>query len=251
MTAGIPMNAPRRGKIYNLQSSIFNSRLWRGLSLAAICFLFLASPAFAQERSQYDPHWFESPRHFSAGFNVGLVFPTADEFQDVYGTKGDAIYTLQAGWRMIHELELHAEGSYFWFEGRGVTSTGDKTQEKFKLHAAPAELGLLYRLAFVPDQIVVPYVGAGYALTYWFEEKLDSSSKNRGLLNGWVGQAGLMVLLDNIEKRSSGRLESDWGINNTYFFYQFKYLAADDFGGGDDTFDLTSMAHSIGVLFQF
>ncbi len=208
--------------------------------------------ASAQDtRPQDDPHWYETPRNFEFGFNFGLVIPFDQDIQDVYGDKGDAIYTLQAGWRMVHELTLHAEMSYYFFEGNGVSTTGKSTSEKYKLHVAPAELGLAYRFAFVPDQIVVPFIGAAGSYTYWFEERLDSSVKNRGLLGGLTGQAGLMFLLDDIEPRTSGRLEGEWGINNTYFFYQFKYFWLNDFGDDTKKLDLSAQGHTLGVLFQF
>ncbi|MCZ7584855.1 MAG: hypothetical protein M5R36_16825 [Deltaproteobacteria bacterium] len=219
--------------------------------------LLLLSPAAAPAQDTYhlpqaDQHWRESPRHFSAGFQVGMIFPTHDDVTDVYGTKGDAIYTLHGGWRMVHELELHAEGAYTFYEGNGVDPTGGKTKEKYKLHIAPAEVGLLYRFAFWPDQIVVPYAAGHYVYTYWFEEKLDSADKNRGLISGWSAQGGLMLLLDDIEKRASGRLESDWGVNNTYLVYQYKYMAVDDFGQDQDkTLDLSAQVHTLGVTFQF
>ncbi len=211
----------------------------------------LAGLVYAADVAQVDPHWIESPRNFSAGFNVGMIFPQDKDYEDVYGKKGVAIYTLQSGWRIVHELEIHLEGSYAWAGGRGVSPDGSKTQEKFKLHMAPAELGLLYRFAFVPDQVIVPYIGGNGIYAYWMEEKLDSSYKNRGLLAGAGGQAGLAFLLDNVEKRSSGRLESGWGINNTYFFYQFKYYWLNDFGKKSNTLDLSSQIHTLGVLFQF
>lgn len=220
--------------------------------MAGVIFALAFSTAGAQDRPQDDPHWFEGPRHFSAGFHVGLVIPETADVTDVYGDKPEAIYTLHGGWRIVSELELHAEMSYYFFEGNGVSSTGRSTSEKYKLHVAPAELGLVYRLAFVPDQVVVPFVGGGGAYTYWFEERLDSSVKNRGLLSGATAQAGLMFLLDNVEPRMSGRLESGWGINNTYFYYQYKYMWIDDFGGDEEkTLDLSAQTHSFGVLFQF
>jgi hypothetical protein len=223
---------------------------------ALVVFVCLSPLASAQELPQTDTHWFETPRNFTAGFNVGMVFPTSHKLQDVYGTKGDAIYLLQGGWRMVNELELHAEGAYYFFEGHGVTydDAGDvkKTGEKYKLHVTPAELGLVYRFNFYLDQPVVPYVGAHGLMTYWIEERLDSGDKNRGLIYGWSGQGGLMFLLDKIEPKASGRLESDWGINNTYFFYEYKYSEINDFGQDKNkTLDLTNNAHTLGVLFQF
>jgi hypothetical protein len=227
----------------------------RGYALiipAVLVLLCLPALSAAQELPQNDPHWFESPRNFSGGFNVGMIFPTSSDVQDVYGTKGAAIYFLQGGWRMVHELELHGAAAYSFFEGNGVGINGDKTKEKYKLHLAPAELGLVYRFNFVPDQPVVPFIGAHGLMTYWIEEKVHASGKNRGLQYGASGQAGLMFLLDKIEEKASGRLEAEWGINNTYFFYQYDYFANDDFGGDKDkTLDLSSQIHTLGVLFQF
>ena len=216
-----------------------------------LIFALSTASAFAQQRPQDDPHWLESPRHFSAGFDVGMMFPLDEDFQDIYGKKGDAIYTLRGGWRIFHELEINGSLSYAWFEGRGLSAEGKKTHEKFKMHMAPAELGLVYRFAFVPDQVIVPYIGAMGLYGYWFEEKLDSSTKNRGLNAGVGAQAGLMILLDNAEKRSAGRLESGWGINNTYLCYNFRYHKLDDFKDTDEVVDLSAHIHTIGILFQF
>ncbi|MCB1153343.1 MAG: hypothetical protein H6684_07195 [Deltaproteobacteria bacterium] len=231
--------------------------------LALALVMGLAATASAQDTApptkagpekyiEHDPHWFESPRNFSTGFNIGLAFPESNDIKDVYGEKGDVLYVLQGGWRFWHEFELHAELGYVWFQGRGLDSNGDKTSEKFKIHIAPADLHLLYRLQYWYDQPIVPFVGAGGSAVYWFEEQLDSSNKERGINTGYSAQAGVMFLLDKLEKRASGRLERDYGINNTYFFYQFKYAGLDDFGGDKDkTLDLSYMSHTFGVLFQF
>ncbi len=248
----------RRAQTILQRTAVDSSRERRGRMsrfIAPLLILALVglsgSRAFAQEPPQNDPHWLESPRRFTTGFDVGMIFPSDEDFQDIYGKKGDAIYTLRAGWRIFHELEINAGLSYAWFEGRGLSASGDKTHEKFKIHMAPAELGLVYRFAFVPDQVLVPYVGAMGLYGYWFEEKLDSSCKNRGLNAGVGAQAGLMILLDNADKRSAGRLESKWGINNTYLCYHFRYYQLDDFKDSDEIVDLSSQIHTAGILFQF
>ncbi len=207
-----------------------------------------ALPASSEEF--VDPHWSEGPINFSAGFHFGLGFFNDDDVKDVYGEKAVPYYALEVGWKMVHEFELHAELAYWWDQGRGIANDGTKTNEKYKLHMAPAELGLLYRFNFVYDQIIVPYIGASGVYSYFLEERLESSWKKRGAKYGIAGKAGLMILLDNAEKRASGHLERNWGINNTYLVYHFKYVILNDFEE-DKGLDLSNMQHTFGITFEF
>ena len=218
------------------------------VSALAVVLALMPAPGIAED--YIDPHWYESPIHFSAGFKFGLAFPAGDEMQDVYGTKGIPFYSIEAAWKMVHELELHAEMSYWWEQGRGVAEGGKKTNEKYKIHIAPAELGLIYRFNFVNDQIVVPYIGGGGIYSYYMEERLESSWKRRGGKWGVAGKAGLMLLLDNAEKKASGALEREWKINNTYLIYSFKYSYLNNFDEKAGL-DLSNQMHTLGVLFEF
>lgn len=225
--------------------------------IGSICLLLLFLPAAGSlaadddSMSRQDIHWQESPVWGSWGFNIGMMFFTADDYQKVYGDKGIAFYNMNAGVKLVHELELIGSLGYGFAEGRGVSPADDsKTSEKYKLHIAPAGLGLLYRFNFVLDQPVVPYLGGQGLASYWFEEKLDSSWKRRSYNYGAAGIGGLMFLLDNLEKRASGALESEWGINNTYLFYEFRYSYLSNFDS-EDIVDLSSHFHSLGLMFEF
>lgn len=215
--------------------------------IAGVVAFLLPTFAFAEEFN--DPHWTESPINFSAGFKFGMAFPTDSIIKDVYGDKGVPYYSIEAGWKIVHELELHWEWAYWWDEGSGRTLGGDKVSEKYKLHLSPMELGLTYRFNFVQDQIIVPYIGCAGVGSYWMEERLDSSWKDRGIKWGVAGSGGLMVLLDGAQKRASGAMERDWKVNNTYFFYNFKYSYLNSFN--DKGMDLTNTQHTLGVLFEF
>ena len=210
-----------------------------------------ATAAFAQEPARQDLHWNESPMYGTAGFNVGLMYFTSDDYEDIYGSSGITFYNLTAGWKIVHHLELTGDIGYGFAEGRGVSPLDSgKTAEKFKLHIAPAALGLLYRFNFWLDQVVVPYVGGSGVASYWFEEKLDSSWKRRSYNYGVMGFGGLMFLLDGLEKRASGAMEAEWGINNTYLFYEFRYTSLNNFDA-EDIIDLSSSLHTLGILFEF
>ncbi len=213
--------------------------------------LLCAGAAFAQEPPRQDAHWNESPQWGTWEFNVGLMFFNNEDYEDVYGDKGIAFYHTSASWKIVHHLELVGNIGYGFAEGRGISPRDQsRTAEKYKLHIAPGGLGLQYRFNFGLDQPVVPYVGAAGIASYWFEEKLDSSWKRRSYNYGAQGYAGLMFLLDNIEKRASGSLEAGWGINNTYLFYEYRYTNLDNFGE-EDIIDLSSQMHSLGILFEF
>lgn len=220
------------------------------MALVACAVLLFLAPAPTSAEEFVDPHWTESPINFTAGFKFGLTFPSSEDMEDVYGTKGIPYYGLEAGWKMVHELELHAEIAYWWEQGRGIAFSGKKTNEKYKIHVVPAELGLLYRFNFVYDQIVVPFLGASGIYSYFMEERLESSWKQRGTKYGVAGKGGLMLLLDGLEKRASGSLENAWKINSTYLVYTFKYSYLNSF---DDNkgLDLTNQTHTLGVLFEF
>ncbi len=212
--------------------------------------ILLFPPSMALGEEFVDPHWEESPINFTAGMKFGAGFFIAGEVMDVYGEKGVPFYSFEAGWKIVHELELQGEIGYWWDQGRGVASDGKQTNEKYKLHMAPAELGFAYRFNFVYDQIVVPYIGASGIYSYFLEERLDSSWKKRGAIWGAAGKAGLMILLDNAEKHASSKLEGDWGINSTYLIYNFKYNYLNDFNE-DKGLDLSSHVHTLGFLFEF
>jgi len=218
--------------------------------VAAVLTLLLTA-GLAQAQSDNDIHWQESPRYGSWSFNIGLMFFSDEDFQDVYGNRGMAFYNMHAGVRLIHELELTGTIGYGFVEGRGVTpGSREKTDEWYKLHIAPGGPGLTYRFNFVLDQPVVPYIGGSALISYWMEERMEGSWKRRSYAYGGCGNAGLLILLDKLEKRASGALESEWGINNTYLFYDYRYTKLDNFDS-DEYADLSSHFHSLGLLMEF
>jgi len=216
----------------------------------AVLALWLSGGVAAAQENQ-DVHWGESPITGSFSFHAGLMFFNEKDFRDVYGNRGMVFYNGNVGWKIIPQLELLGSIGYGFSEGRGISPlTEEKTDEWYKLHYAPGALGLTYRFNFVLDQPVVPYLGVSGALAYWMEERMQSGWKRRGYLYGMHGAAGLMFLLDKLEPRASGALESMWGINNSYLFYEYRYSYMNDFERAD-TIDLSSQFHSLGIMFEF
>jgi hypothetical protein len=218
---------------------------------AAICLLGGVAWAAGTATSAQDIHWKESPLWGTWSFHVGMLFFNDEQFKNVYGDKGLAFYNMNASWKMIDDFELLGSLGYAYAEGHGISpDDGSKTSERYQLHFAPAALGLAYRFNFVLDQPVVPYLGAAGQFAYWYEGKMDSGTKWRSYNYGACGFGGVMFLLDNIEKRASGLLEAEWGINNSYLFYEYRYSWLNNFDQ-EDIIDLSSNLHSIGVMLEF
>jgi len=228
---------------------------WIGtLGVVAAFLLVLGSVALARETEETTPqdtHWGESPMWGTWSINLGMKFFENIHYKDVYGSSGIAFYNMNASYKIIKDFELVGGIGYGFSEGRGVApDTGERTAEKYKLHVAPGTLGFLYRFNFVLDQPVVPYVGAAGMLSYWMEERVHTSWKRKSYNYGALGNGGLMFLLDKLEKRASGLMEAQWGINNSYVFLEYRYDWLNNFGQ-KDIIDLNASFYSAGILLEF
>jgi hypothetical protein len=134
--------------------------------------------------------WNESPMYGTAGFNVGLMYFTSDDYEDIYGSSGIAFYNLTAGWKIVHHLELTGDIGYGFAEGRGVSPLDSVKPLKNSSCTSPRPRSACCIASnFWLDQVVVPYVGGSGVASYWFEEKLDSSWKRRSYNYGVMGSA--------------------------------------------------------------
>ncbi|MDP8257142.1 MAG: MXAN_2562 family outer membrane beta-barrel protein [Candidatus Alcyoniella australis] len=222
---------------------------------AALALIVLAalisSPALAQ---QLDYELSESSQHFTLGLRVGAMFIIADEFKDIYGEEPLMAYGLSFGYKLVHHLEVIGEAGYANDRGTGVDPSGNKTGEDYRLHFAPASLGLLYRFDFAHEQVVVPYIGAGGDGAFYYEERIEGGDRTDGGVYGWHGVAGVQFLMDPLDRRAADNLEGDWGINDVYFVIEGRYAALDDFGKNQEQGkgnDLTHWFVSGGLMFQF
>ncbi|HPM75657.1 MAG TPA: MXAN_2562 family outer membrane beta-barrel protein [bacterium] len=221
------------------------------LVVALALLTILCGGSLARAESTQDIHWQESPQWGTWSIHAGLMFFNEEAFADIYGDRGMVFYNMNAGLKLIADLELVGHIGYGFSEGRGISpQEKTKTDEWYKLHMAPGGLGLAYRFKFWLDQPIVPYIGGAGIISYWMEERMESSWKRRGYNYGAIGYGGLMILLDNLERRASGALESAWGINNTYIFYEYRYTSLNNFDA-DEIVDLGSQFHSLGLMFEF
>ena len=190
--------------------------------------------------------------HFSADIHVSFLIPQIREFQKIYKSTFMMTYGFEFGYKLVRDLEIVGDASYGLASGRGLTPTGAHSGEKYMLHLVPASLSLLYRLKFYEDQPVVPYLGGGVTYAFFYEMRVsDPSKKTSGAKWGWQGFGGLQFLLDLIDRRASSSLEADYGIHNTYLFYEFRYQGLNGFKPKAKGLDLSSMVHTLGFLMEF
>ncbi len=188
--------------------------------------------------------------HASFGFFGGAHIMASEEWEEVYGNTPVFYFGFSLGLKLIADLEMWGEVGYSVDEGKGVTQTGAGTAERYRIHVVPGSAGLLYRFKFFEEQLVVPFVGGAVNYYYFYEGRLESSEKVDGGKWGYSGEAGLQLLLDQADRRASNAMKSEYGIDNTYLFYEFRYTVVDDWGE-EEGLDLSSQMHMLGLLFEF
>ena len=197
-------------------------------------------------------HADQRPIRFSTDFHFSFLVPQIKEFKTVYQGTFIPTFGFGFGYKLVADLELVAEATYGFKDGKGVTAAGAHTAEKYKLHVAPMALSLLYRLKFYEDQPVVPYLGGGATYLYFHEQRVAEPGVNTdGGKWGWQAFGGLQFLLDLIDRRAAASMAVDYGIDNTYFFYEFRYQAIDDFRTKAKGLDFTSMLHTLGLRIEY
>lgn len=188
--------------------------------------------------------------HASFGFFGGAHVMRDKNWEKVYDNAPVLFFGFSIGYKLVADLEIWGELGYSVDEGKGITPEGEQTAERFRMHIVPSSLGLLYRLKFFEDQLVVPFLGGAVHYYYFYEGRVESDEKVDGGKWGYSGFAGLQLLLDNADPRASASMKTEYGIDNTYLFYEFRYTVVDDWGQKEGL-DLSSMIHTGGLLFEF
>lgn len=196
----------------------------------------------------------QSPIRFTTNLHVDFLFIDEQAFEKVYNQDWMFTFGFGFGVKLVKDLELLAGISYGFKDGEGITKGGSATDEAYRFHVVPGSLSLLYRLKFYENQPVVPYLGGGGSAAFYHEQRTEEPDINTtGGKYGYHGLGGVQFLLDWMDKRAAAHMDLDFGINNTYLYYQFKYQVLDNFGQTkeDEGLSLTNMTHTAGLMFEF
>jgi hypothetical protein len=200
---------------------------------ALLCFVFfLIGPASlqAQDKNIVKDVPSQTPRT-SLEFRVGWWVPSSDAVRTFYGKGGNEQYSLRFG-VLIGNLDLGFEGGLLsegsWL--KGVTS-GRNSVDSGRLTLVPIEFSGQYNFEFLNPQFAVPFVRAGYDLT-WFKISEPTQSESGG--KHMLALTGGLRL--NLEQMGFGNdLEDLLGIRHFFLeavvTYRYQLTGGVDLGG--------------------
>ncbi|MBI4691006.1 MAG: hypothetical protein HY754_12205 [Nitrospirae bacterium] len=188
----------------------------------------------------------ESPR-WSLGLRGGSLKSEIVGWEDHYHHKGSGLFGIEAGWKPFRQAELNIDVSYSSAKGSAITQSGRTSSDTVTFTQIPVHLSLLFRLAFLENQIVVPYAGGGYSCVA-YRERLNGETVSGGM-SGYHVKGGLQFLLDILEPEVAKDFYDSWHVSNTYLFIEIMSSKVDNFG--KENIDLGGRSIMGGLLFEF
>lgn len=216
-------------------STLCNLLKWR---IAALFFCLLPSLVLADE-------W--TAEHWSYELKGGIFLPQDDTLSDFFEGCCNIVGLMEFGplFQSRYEVDLGVGFSVRSGNAVGATS-GRESGEEFTLITVPLGTGFTYRADFRENQILVPYIGAGFDYVYVRES--FEGTVTQYWKYGYHGHVGLQILAEWFDEAEGG-LEMDMGVNDTYIILEARYAQIDDFGAGG--LDLSGFTFLAGFLFEF
>jgi hypothetical protein len=207
--------------------------------------LLMVLPSLAQGAAVRPdrPHW-------SLELKGGAFFPDADNWSKYYGSSYIGEYGGALAYKLLRQVEVGIAGSYMTASGKGLLPTSQTLDGEVTFERAPLDLFVLGRALFNEDQLLVPYLAAGYTRLFYREE-VKGQGTTKGSVNGYHARAGVQLLLDGLESDASRSLYLDYGIHHTYLFLEGKYLHAQADTVSSGSVNLGGTSCLGGFLFEF
>ena len=193
----------------------------------------------------------------------------------IFGGDGEFIFQLSYDQMLYHSkpagaVMLGASFHYWKKSGSGVfvggaldgtTSETDGTS----MQMIPLRLYALYRVEQLDKYFNVPLVpyakiGLNYYI-WWIKDNHDSvaeytdpntgdSYDGYGGTFGWDVSVGVLLSLNFLDSGMATTFDMEYGINNTYLYFEYIFAFVDDFGS-DSSFDLSNQYWLTGIAFDF
>jgi hypothetical protein len=232
------------------------SRRFARLCVGGACFALALAASRRASAQEGDRNWRrferppESPQRFAIELRFGPYRPTVDEeFPDAkpYATafgadKKPFYFGAEFDWQMLRvphvgSLGIGAGWGYTSSSGTATkVSDGSPSPEMTFLRIMPMYGVGVFRLDFLARETAIPLVaygkaGLGYGL-WWSGNDIDT--KGKGHTWGTHFALGGMLLLDALDEHAAVELDNEWGINNTYFYFEWMMANLDGFGHTGD-----------------
>jgi len=185
---------------------------------------------------------------YAAGFRIGTVIsrnfktPLKDKiaFQNMFGSKWKPDFSVLAEIQPFRSETWGNFGFYSsfglsYFSGSGTfqftlnnpvsgQSFGASAQTNFKLYVLPLSAGGSIRLNLA--HYVRPYAMVGPAVVGYVQSRDDDKPGKRGYSTGYLGTAGVAILLDWLSRSSTWALYENHSIKHFYLTAEYLVLQA-------------------------
>ena len=169
---------------------------------------------------------YESPRYFGLDLQFSAVR---------YPNLGLTSPQLGSGGRILFE--------WMFYQGAGKFALGvgarfssmpralDGTGESIKVNTIGGEASLIYRADFWDHQLLVPFGKVGMDFDYVVMSRPDGSTSNQGSYQGIQYGGGLQLNLYLFERKNATLLDRKFGINETFFIFEYVKTTGAKAGG--------------------
>ncbi|MCX7957902.1 MAG: MXAN_2562 family outer membrane beta-barrel protein, partial [Deltaproteobacteria bacterium] len=202
----------------------------------------------------------ESERTFGISVNAGNYKPSeidkedglsAKPYKDIFNDKSELMFKLGFDYEVFQRFGTLSAGgmSGFWqVLGKGIYNfqgnTSEKSPDTTVFNIVPLELNLTYRFDYYAVNANIPFVpyikgGLDYYI-YWITDSRGDVSRYQnqdgktfegyGGKTGYHYAAGMMFLLDWIDRETASDFDMEFGVNNSYIFVEFYKSVIDGFG---------------------
>jgi hypothetical protein len=226
----------------------------RASVLTALACVALWSRTAAAEMEQAEQSWreprvYESTQRFAFELRFGPYRPDIDSafvgakpYEKVFGTDRRLAFGLEFDWQAMRIPYVGTFGpgigwSYTHMSAQARKSgTTELSAEETNLAIMPMYGVGVLRIDEFARRTGIPIVGYGKAgigySIWWTGDEIDTY--RRGHTWGTQFALGGMFLLDILDNHSSIELDNEWGVNNTYLFFEWMVANLDDFKGARD-----------------
>jgi hypothetical protein len=211
-----------------------------------------AEAAPAEPQSWRAPRAPESNQFAALELRVGPYIPKIDDpfpsskpYESVFGTDHRILFGLEVDWQALRIPHVGTLGPGLGWSYTHMTANAIVTGSKPPLESAEeTNLAIMpmYGVAVLRvDEFVrnmgIPLVaygkaGIGYGL-WWTGNDLETV--RRGHTWGTQFAFGGMFLLDVLDTRAAFEIDNEWGVNNTYLFFEYMMSNLNDFKSSNDT----------------
>jgi hypothetical protein len=222
----------------------------RRSAVAGVVLVGLALPqtALAKEKKPE-----ESPQSYGASARFGPLNLGDKNLEAVYGSRNLTMLRLDYGF-CNNWAELNLGVGLVRKTGEQVAADGTSSEEYAQLTLLPLTLDATGRLDFFYEQPIVPFARLGGDMWLWREgwgspdaEASVPYDHIGGGKYGWHYAAGLMLLLDSLDRDSANRFDATAGINDTYLIAEFRQTSMFNTTG----LDFSGTEFSFGLKFDF